>query len=129
MSKDCLLAGLLACWLAGLLACWLAGLLACWLAGLLACWLAGLLACWLAGLLACWLAGLLACLLPSLLASFLACLLVFDYSTSHSLACFRLFYVTSHNHVRHTQEFLTYIDNVSGDKANSYYVRINLGIF
>ncbi len=46
------------------------------------------------------------------------------------LDCFRPFYVTlsstSPNHVRHTRKFSTYIGNVSGDKANSYYVRINL---
>ena len=47
-----------------------------------------------------------------------------------SLDCFRPFYVTlsstSHNHARHSRELSTYIGNVSRDKANSYYVQINL---
>ena len=44
------------------------------------------------------------------------------------LDCFRPFYITlsSTSHVRHTRELSTYIGNVSGDKANSYYVQINL---
>ena len=63
------------------------------------------------GLLAWMLAWMLACLFSTIL----------RHTQQYVTLC-----STSHNHVRHTREFSTYIGNVSGDKANSYYVRINL---